>query len=86
MTIAEVRWRQRARVSGRVSALRVQPVGGVGALECTLVDDTAGITVVFLGRGQIAGIDIGRRMTVEGMTIEHHGRLAIVNPEYRLEG
>jgi len=85
-SIAEVRWRQRVRVSGCVRTLRVRPVGGVEALECTLVDDTAGITVVFLGRGEIAGIEIGSRMTVEGITIEHHGRLAIVNPVYRLEG
>jgi len=85
-SIADVRWRQRVRVSGVVRSLRVQPVAGVAALECTLADDTAGITVVFLGRGEIAGIEIGTRMSVEGMTIEHHGRLAIVNPVYRLEG
>jgi DNA/RNA endonuclease YhcR with UshA esterase domain len=69
-----------------VSAVRVQPVAGVGALECTLVDDTGGITLVFLGRRTIAGIDIGTRMAAEGIATEHHGRLAIINPVYRLEG
>ena len=83
--IADVQWRHRVRVSGAVRALRVNPVAGIAALECTLVDDSGGISVVFLGRREIAGVNIGRRMTVDGMVIEHHGRLAIINPVYRLE-
>ena len=71
--------------SGRVNAVRIQPIAGVGALECTLVDDSGGITLVFLGRRKIDGIGIGSRMSVEGIAIDHHGRLAIVNPVYRLE-
>jgi hypothetical protein len=65
--------------------VRVQPIAGVGALECTLVDDTGGITIVFLGRRKIDGITVGSRMRVEGIAIDHHGRLALVNPEYRFE-
>ncbi len=84
VAIADVRWRQRVKVTGRVNAVRVQPVAGVGSLECTLADETGGITVVFLGRHAIAGIEIGTRMTVEGIAGEHHGRLAIVNPVYTL--
>jgi hypothetical protein len=33
----------------------------------------------------VAGVDIGTRMTVEGIAGDHHGRLAILNPVYRLE-
>jgi hypothetical protein len=84
LSIADVRWRQRVKITGQVTSIRVQPIAGVGALECTLGDDTAGILVVFLGRRKIAGIGIGTRMTVEGIVIEHHGRLAIVNPVYQL--
>ena len=59
--IGECRWRQRVRVVGRVRALRVQPwEGGVATLEATLVDDTGGITVIFMGRQQIAGLREGR--------------------------
>jgi len=86
VAIGDVAWRQRVRVSGRITGLRVQPLAGVGSLECTLSDDTGGITIVFLGRRTVAGIDIGTRMTVEGIAAEHHGRLAIVNPVYRIEG
>ena len=82
--IAEVTWRRRARVSGRVRSMRLQPRGGVPTLECTLVDPSGGLTVVFLGRHAVPGIDLGRRLVVEGMVGEHHHRLATLNPRYEL--
>jgi hypothetical protein len=82
--VAEVVWRTRARVAGRVRSVRVQPWAGVPTLECTLVDETGGINVVFLGRREVAGIGPGRRMVVEGMVGDHNGRVAMLNPEYRL--
>jgi RecG-like helicase len=82
--IGSVRCRQSVRVHGRVQAIRVQPLGGSPSLECTVVDETGGVSVVFFGRRQIEGITIGATMTVEGMAIDHHGRLAIVNPVYEL--
>jgi hypothetical protein len=80
--IAEVEWRKRARVAGRVRSMRIQPWAGVPTLECTLVDATGGVAVVFLGRRQVAGIHPGTCLVVEGMVGEHNGRLAILNPEY----
>jgi amino acid transporter len=82
--ISAARLRQRARVAGRVHSVRVQPWAGVPTLECTLVDDTGNLSVVFLGRREVAGIDLGTRMIVEGMVGEHHGRLAVLNPTYQL--
>ena len=82
--IASAEWRHRARVAGRVRSVRVQPWAGVPTLECTLVDDTGGISVVFLGRRHVPGIRPGTRMVVEGMVGDHAGRLAILNPDYRL--
>jgi hypothetical protein len=67
-----------------VTAVRVEPLAGAPSLECTLVDDTGGISLVFFGRRRIGGIGIGTVMAVEGMSIDHHGRLAIVNPAYQL--
>ena len=80
--IAEVQWRQRARVEGRVRSMRIQPWAGVPTLECTLVDATGGVAVVFLGRREVAGIHPGTCLAVEGMVGEHHGRLAMLNPAY----
>jgi len=53
-------------------------------MECTLVDGTGGITVVFLGRRTVAGIRLGTRMIVEGRAGSHHGKLAVLNPDYTL--
>jgi hypothetical protein len=82
--IAEVAYRQRARVAGRVKAMRVQPWAGVATLEITLVDDTGGIVIVFLGRKHVAGIAPGVRLVAEGMVGDHGGRLAMLNPDYRI--
>ena len=82
--IAEVRWRERARVKGRVRSLRVQPWAGTPTVECVVLDDTGGLVVVFLGRRWIAGIQPGTVLTVEGMVGEHNGRPAIINPDFEL--
>ncbi|MHB8664270.1 MAG: amino acid permease [Acidimicrobiales bacterium] len=82
--IAEVTYRQRVRVAGRVRSVRVQPWSGVSTLECQLVDPTGGLLVVFLGRKQVAGIAPGAKVVVEGMVGDHGGRLAILNPDYRI--
>jgi hypothetical protein len=83
--IGEARWRQRVTVRGRVRSMRVRPwAGEAGALEVTLLDDTGGITAVFLGRTHIGGIDLGRWLEIEGMVGQSRSRLVILNPEYRL--
>lgn len=82
--IADVRWRQPVRICGRIRSLRVQPRANVPTLECTVVDDSGGITVVFLGRRHVPGIRLGTRMIVEGRAGSHHGKLAVLNPTYTL--
>jgi DNA/RNA endonuclease YhcR with UshA esterase domain len=83
--IADVRWREKVRVAGRVKALRVQPwADQIASLELTLADQTGAITVVFLGRRTLGGVNLGTHMVVEGMTSEHHRLLTILNPSYQL--
>jgi DNA/RNA endonuclease YhcR with UshA esterase domain len=62
----------------------VRPWAGVGTLECTIVDGTGAITVVFMGRRQVPGIHLGTRICVEGTAGQHDGRLAMLNPSYSL--
>jgi RecG-like helicase len=83
-TIGTVTWRDTVCVQGRVRSLRIQPWADVASLECTLVDETGGITVVFLGRRKIAGVHPGTIMRVTGMAGSHHGKLALMNPTYEL--
>jgi RecJ-like exonuclease len=82
--IDEVRCRHSVKVHGRIQAVRVEPLGGSPSLECTLADETGSVSLVFFGRRAIEGIAIGATVTAEGMAIDHHGRLAIVNPLYEL--
>jgi amino acid transporter len=82
--IANVRYRKRLRIAGTVRSLRVQPSGGVPTLECVVADATGSMSIVFLGRREVAGFEIGRRLIAEGMVGSHAGRLAILNPEYEL--
>jgi len=82
--IASVTHRQQVRIGGRIQALRVQPRAGVATLECTLVDSTGAITVVFLGRRRVPGISVGTRVVIDGVVGEHHGHEAILNPTYEI--
>jgi hypothetical protein len=82
--IDSVRWRQQVCIHGRVQAVRIEPLAGSPSLECTVVDETGGVSLVFFGRRHIEGLEIGANITATGMAIEHNGRLAIVNPVYEL--
>jgi amino acid transporter len=82
--ISELRYRDRARIGGRVRSLRVAPQHDVPLLELVLDDGTAAISVVFLGRRGLAGVEVGTRLVVEGTVGLHHNRLAMLNPAYEL--
>jgi len=84
--IGAVRWRERFKVRGRVRSMRVQPWAGVASLECVVVDDTGGLVLVFLGRRQVAGIELGRYVIAWGMVGQHRGYLAMLNPEIEIVG
>ena len=82
--IIEARWRHRVIVAGRVRSVRVAPLHDSPTLELVLTDSTGAISIVFLGRRAIAGIEVGTHMSAEGMVGEHKARLALLNPTYHL--
>jgi len=82
--IIEAEWRNRVRLAGRVRSLRVAPEGDAPTLQIVLVDATGSILIVFLGRREVAGIDVGSRLQIEGTVSVHRARLAILNPTYTL--
>jgi hypothetical protein len=82
--IGELTYRMRSRFAGRVRSVRVQPWAGVPTLECTLVDQSGAINLVFLGRRDVPGIEPGTRLSAEGMIGRHGGRLAVINPVYEI--
>ena len=76
--------RQRVRLRGTLKTVTLRPRGGVPALEAELYDGTGVLTVVWLGRRRIAGIDPGRSLEVQGRIGEHEGERIIFNPRYQL--
>jgi Amino acid permease len=82
--IGEVIWRKRAHVQGRVTAIRTSPTNQAPMLEVEMWDETGGITLQFLGRRSLAGLDVGAQLRAEGMVGEVDGLLTILNPNYEL--
>ena len=83
-SIAEVKWRTRAQIAGRIRSLRVQSAKGTANLECVITDDTGNLLLVFQGRPQIPGIEPGARLIAKGMVTSWRRDLAILNPDYEL--
>jgi amino acid transporter len=82
--LGEVVHRQRTTVAGRIKNVRVQPWAGVPTFECTLVDPTGALTIVFLGRRSVAGLEPGAKLVASGAIGTYQGRLAMLNPSYEL--
>ena len=76
----------RVKVAGRVRSIRVAPLHDAPDPRAVLVDGSASISVLFLGRRSIAGVGVGTKMAVEGTVGIHQTRLAILNPSYQLLG
>jgi hypothetical protein len=82
--IGEIQWRKRAHVQGRVTAIKSAPRGSAPILQVEVWDQTGGVTLQFLGRREIAGLEVGSQIRAEGMVGEEEGVLTILNPSYEL--
>ncbi|MCV2396342.1 OB-fold nucleic acid binding domain-containing protein [Actinotalea sp. M2MS4P-6] len=76
--------RHRAQVSGVLRSVRLRPADQVPALEAELYDGSGSLRVVWLGRREVAGIDPGRRIRLEGLVSFASGRATVYNPRYEL--
>ena len=82
--IGEIQWRKRAQVQGRVTSIKSAPRGSAPYLQVEVWDQTGGVTLQFLGRRDIAGLEVGSQIRAEGMVGEEEGSLTILNPSYEL--
>jgi len=82
--IGEIHWRKRAQVQGRVTSIKTAPRGSAPALQVEIWDETGGVSLQFLGRREIAGLEVGSQMRAEGMVGEDEGSMVILNPSYEL--
>jgi hypothetical protein len=73
-----------ATVSGVLRSVTLRPREGVPAVEAELFDGTGRLTVVWLGRRRIRGIEPGRAIVVHGRITGHPDQPIIFNPRYEL--
>ncbi len=71
-------------IAGTVSCVVLRPLGGVPTLEAELYDGTGTVTLVFLGRRRIRGIEPGRSLVARGRLTTRQGRATVFNPSYEL--
>jgi hypothetical protein len=76
--------RRTATVCGTLRSVTLRPRAGVPALVAELYDGTGSLSVIWLGRRNIAGVEPGRRVRVQGMVTESEGGRAMFNPRYEL--
>ena len=82
--IGSITWRRRAHVQGHVTAMKSSASGNSPSVEIEVWDETGGVTLQFLGRREIAGLEVGSILRAEGMVGEQEGTLTILNPSYEI--
>jgi len=76
--------RQQVALTGTVATVTITQRGGHPALEVELRDGSGAVTLLWLGRRQIPGIDPGRTLSVWGRISCHEGKRLMYNPRYEL--
>jgi len=82
--IGSITWRKRAHVQGVVNSIKSAPTGASPVVEVEIWDSTGGVTLQFLGRREISGLEVGASLKAEGMVGENNGQLIILNPSYEI--
>jgi hypothetical protein len=83
-SIADAPDRTPVVLRGTVRTVTLRPRGGVPALEAELYDGSDTLTLIWLGRRQIAGVAPGRAMQVSGRIGNFDGDRILYNPRYEL--
>jgi hypothetical protein len=81
--IAEAPLRRPVKVAGVVRRITVLPMAGNESLEAVISDGTGEMTVVFMGRRALPGLNLGTRVVVEGVAgRQRDATLRMVNPKF----
>jgi hypothetical protein len=83
--VGEVERGELVSVTGRLRTVVYTPRTNLPTLEADLYDGSDVVTLVWLGRRQIAGIEPGRVLTARGRMAVRERRKVIYNPHYELE-
>ena len=81
---AECACGQEVTVFGRLRSVEFCPSDAAASLEAELFDGTEGVTLIWMGRRRIPGIEPGRTMRVRGRLALREGRKVLYNPFYEI--
>jgi RecG-like helicase len=82
--IAECAPGQAVDVLGTVRSITLLPFGSTPRFEIELFDGTGTLTIIWLGRRRILGIEPGRRIMIHGRLTCTEQHPKIFNPRYEL--
>jgi RecJ-like exonuclease len=82
--VSECRQGDVVTVTGRLKSVVYTPRETVPTLEAELFDGSGSVSLVWLGRRRIPGIEPGRSLTARGRFGVFEGRQVIYNPWYEL--
>lgn len=82
--IASLPDRERVRVAGTLRTVTLRPRAGVPALVAELYDGSGSMSLIWLGRRQIAGIEPGRGIVCYGRVTRDGATAVLFNPSYEL--
>jgi hypothetical protein len=82
--ISQLPDRERVRVAGTLRTVTLRPRAGVPALVAELYDGSGSISLVWLGRRQIRGIEPGRAIVCFGRVTRDGEKAVLFNPRYEL--
>ena len=71
-------------IAGVLRSVTLRPRAGVPTLEAEMYDGTGTVTLIWLGRRRIGGIEPGRSLVVRGRLTTHDRRPTIYNAAYEL--
>lgn len=75
---------QEVTVFGRLRTVEFCSPDANASLEAELFDGTDGVTLIWMGRRRIPGIEPGRTMRARGRLAVRDGRKVIYNPFYEI--
>lgn len=81
----DCRFGEEVTVLGRLRSVELSPRDRVATLEAELFDGTEGVTLVWLGRRRIPGIEPGRTIKAQGRIAMRDGHKVLYNPYYELQ-
>ena len=76
--------RELVMLQGTLRTVTLRPRGGVPALEAEMYDGSGTVTLVWLGRRRITGVEPGRSLKVVGRLGTQDRKRVMFNPRYEL--